>query len=125
MNHLIIAVMLAALIGCASTTPLTAVSDPARVVGFATLASWGTFEMQLAPAYTRLAAARHRAASAVRRGEISASAARSVQADADRARALLDDAHRAASDGVPTPPAQEYLGQALEIIDHIERGIAK
>lgn len=85
-----------ALSACASpvTVTQTKAAAPASVSGFATLAVFGTWEMELAPAYTRLAAVRHRAARLLDQGRINVATAQAVQDYADRARRLLDLSRR-------------------------------
>lgn len=105
-----------ALAGCAThTTPITgqALSGPAA---FGTLASFGTFEMELAPAYTRLAVLRHNAARALREKRIDVTDAEVLQAIADAARFLLDAAHAETRDGKARQSARDKLSQALERI---------
>lgn len=116
---------LALLAGCAAAPPsptLAAAPDGAgksRIFG--TLASFGTFEMELAPAYTRLAVLRHRAASQLTQGRIDVAAARQVQAHADAARTLLDQAHSATLAGKVTDAARARLKEARERIEQGEK----
>lgn len=84
-----------ALGACASqpAPPTLAGSGAASgIVLFGTLAPAGSFEWQAAPAYTALAALRHRAARELRRGRIDAGTARETQRRADAVRRDLDSA---------------------------------
>ena len=94
---LFVAVLLA---GCA-VNPIGGAAKPDRsgvfVVG--TLAPWGSFEHEAAPAYTSLAVARRLAARRLDRQEITVEQATAVQAAADRARAALDAARARADSG--------------------------
>lgn len=97
MKNLFIALVLAVLVvGCASTpnhaAGLQADESANATAAFGTLASFGTFEMELAPAYTRLAVLRHNAARALRKGAISVDVAKKIQRGADLARVYLDQA---------------------------------
>ncbi len=90
---LLIMLLLAA---CASQPQaIQAKVKPADIGVFATLAESGTFEMELAPVYTQLAAARHSAAAQLRDGRISLADAVKVQQLADAARTALDGAYAA------------------------------
>lgn len=97
MTRIIIVFVLAMfLIGCASTqnhsARLQAEESSNAIVAFGTLASFGTFEMELAPAYTRLALLRHKAAQALKKGLINIDVAKKIQRGADHARVYLDQA---------------------------------
>lgn len=109
-----------ALSACASqqVTPLQATS-PSSVSGFATIAQWGTWEADLAPAYTRLAALRHRAARALDAGRINVDTAIAIQANADRARAALDDSRRGPARD-PTLLQRAQFAEAQRLIGVIE-----
>lgn len=109
-----------ALAACAHESPIAG-SASGGPVAFATLASFGTFEMQLAPAYTRLAVLRHNAARALRDRRITVAAAVSIQSAADNARSLLDAAHAETLDGKPNPGAVEKLGHAQRLIAAAEK----
>lgn len=75
-----------------TSQPIGAKPATGTIKGFATLASFGTFEMELAPLYTRLAVLRHNAAKHLRNGEISVDTAIEIQRRADLMRADLDKA---------------------------------
>lgn len=109
-----------ALAACASpvVTPIKAAA-PASVSGFATLAVFGTWEMELAPAYTRLAAARHRAARALDAGHIDVDTAEVIQQSADQARRLLDDSRRGSAQ-TPTLLQRAQLAEAQRLIAALE-----
>lgn len=87
------ALTLAACATPAPAPPATLAPAPGRaaVVAAATL-SWGPFEDLLAPAYTRNAVVRQRAARALDAGRISVEQARQVLHHTDAARADLDAA---------------------------------
>jgi hypothetical protein len=114
-----------ALAGCASApaAQVTA-SGGAGVTGFATLSLWGTWEMDLAPAYTRLAALRHRAARALIAEKIDVATAIEIQKTADKARALLDESRRG---DLKTPTDQQRAGlaEALRLIASAEQLLEK
>lgn len=108
-----------ALAACAAAPPAGSVAGTAagRMQMFGTLASFGTFEMELAPAYTRLAVLRHRAANRLNQGRIDVAAARQIQALADDARARLDAAHSATLAGQVPPSARAQLVEAQRLIE--------
>lgn len=116
---LILAAVLA-LSACATQPQATVrASAQGSVSGFATAALWGTWEVELAPAYTRLAALRHRAARALEAGRITVGTAEAIQASADLARSFLDASRRGHSTE-PTPQQRTQLGAALGAIEHAE-----
>lgn len=98
MTRLLLVIALAfSLIACSTVavqTPQNVEAKPssASLVGIATLASYGTFEMELAPLYTRLAVLRYKAARQLRYGEINRNLAIEIQSRADRLRDGLDKA---------------------------------
>lgn len=100
------------------TAPIAAKSG-SSVAGFATLALFGTYEMELAPVYTRLASLRHRAARSLESGQITVDTAIRVQALADQARAKADAARRG---DLITPTAEQRLSlsQSLGLIAQAE-----
>lgn len=120
MRALIITIAALALVACA-TPPATPMAGTASgsISGFATIARWGTYEMELAPAYTRLAALRHGAAQALSRGRITVATAIEVQEVADVARASLDAARRGNLDA-PTDAQRAQLTSALQLIERGE-----
>jgi hypothetical protein len=61
---------------------------------FATLASSGTFEMELAPSYTRLAQIRYNATSLLEQYRITVDQAIEIQNSADEVRTVLDYARQ-------------------------------
>lgn len=104
------------LAACAAQPPLSGAA-PGRAQMVGTLASFGTFEMELAPAYTRLAVLRHRAAGRLTAGRIDVATARQVQAQADDARARLDAAHSATLAGQVPASARDNLAEARRLIE--------
>lgn len=122
---LIAMIAAAALSACAApaVTPVTA-SGGSSISGFATLANFGTWEMDLAPAYTRLAVVRHRAARELDAGRIGVATAIDIQASADKARALLD-ASRRGNLKTPTAQQRDTLDQALHQISAVEQLLEK
>lgn len=125
MRALIVLMIAFALSACATpqSVPITAKSS-GSVAGFATLARFGTYEMELAPAYTRLAALRHRAARDLDAGRITVDTAIAVQSLADQSRSKLDAARR--GDMIaPTPEQRLLLADALVLMDQIERLLEK
>lgn len=109
-----------ALAACAHESPIAG-SASSGPVAFGTLASFGTFEMELAPAYTRLAVLRHNAARSLRDQRIAVATAVSIQSAADNARSLLDAAHAETLDGKSRPSAIEKLRQAQHLINAAEK----
>lgn len=95
--------------------PPLAATGTASPAGFATLALWGEWESDLAPAYTRLAVLRHRAARMLDARRIDVAVAIAVQAEADRARNLLDDSRRGNSK-TPSPRQRQQLADAIAAI---------
>jgi hypothetical protein len=124
-----IILLLAALLtlaGCVtpSSSPIAAHAGGGTTM-FGTLAAFGTFEMQLAPAYTRLAVLRHNAAQDLRAGRISVPVAQSIQDTADAARKLLDAAHEETADGKERLGAREKLNAATGLIAGAEKMLEK
>lgn len=124
MTRLFIAFTLAMLmIGCASTQEhaarLQAQESSTAMVAFGTLATFGTFEMELAPAYTRLAVLRHNAAAALRKGKISVEVAKKIQRGANLARVSLDQAKLADANMQPNV-AHIALAEGLTQIETTE-----
>ena len=121
MRKIFLIVCLLALSACASQPQTVGASATGRggVVGFATLAEFGSWEYQLAPAYTRLAVLRHQAANALTAKRISVDVAVAVQATADEARSLLDASRRG---NAKTPTDEQHLmyAEALAKIGVIE-----
>lgn len=114
MNFLIgFALALAVALGAQAAPPPSA-SD---VFAVATFSTPGTFEVKVAPAITRLALQRHNAATALRKGRISASTAKTLQATADQARAHLEAAWKHKQ---PTPEARHQLAAAAVLQNRID-----
>lgn len=120
-NILLVAVLAFSLSACATSppTPLTATAS-SQTAGFATLALWGTWESELAPAYTRLAALRHRAARALQDGRIPVATAVEIQAAADEARSKLDASRRGHA-AAPTAEQRALLAEARYALYQAER----
>lgn len=113
--------VLMALAGCATqSTPIDGRATGGPVM-FGTLAAFGTFEMKLAPAYTRLAVLRHDAARLLRNGRIDVGTAQTIQTTADAARELLDAAHAETADGNERPAARDNLNAATGLIAAAEK----
>lgn len=124
MTRILIAFVLAMLmIGCASTQEhaarLQVQESTGAMVAFGTLATFGTFEMELAPAYSRLAVLRHNAANALRKGKISVEVAKKIQRGADLARVSLDQAKLADANMQPNY-AHIALAQGMTQIETTE-----
>jgi hypothetical protein len=85
----------------------------------ATLASFGSFEFEAAPAFTRLASFRHRSAALARSGDIGVATLEQAISDGDRARVLLDKA-LAADRAHNSPQAHQFLDDAIAIINSAE-----
>lgn len=120
---LVVLVALFAIVGCAhESTPISGTVSAGPQM-FGTIAPFGSFEMQLAPAYTRLAVLRHNAARALAGGRISVATAQSVQDKADMARIQLDAAHSATLDGKERPEAKQALVDATEWIKQAETAL--
>lgn len=113
---LALVVAIALLSGCATQPAPISGKAYGGSVAFGTLASFGTFEMELAPAYTRLAVLRHNAAKFLGDRKITRSNAQQIQETADRARFLLDEAHAQTLDGKPNAEAIEKLAKAKRLI---------
>ena len=115
---LICFLFLTACAGVSQKPTLPLATEPSTSGGiqvFATLADFGTFEMELAPAYTRLAVLRHNAARALNKSRITRNDAISIQLAADSARAKLDEAKMLSVDN-REQEAKTKLQAALEII---------
>lgn len=125
-KSLLILALCAALTACASSPQPLPIAASARgsVVGFATLATFGTWEMELAPAYTRLAVLQHRAARQAEARKILRTAAVEILYLADRARALLDASRRATS-AAPTAEQLQALADASRLLEQAESLLEK
>jgi len=128
MLRTLLIVLALALSACTSAPPAPVAaplkaSGPASVSGIATLALWGDWESDLAPAYTQLAVLRLRAAHRLDAGKIAVTTAIAVQASADQARALLDKSRRGDAKS-PTPLQRAQLAEAQRLITQIE-GVLK
>lgn len=120
-NIILLLAALMALAGCTTSTTHMTGRASGGLQAFGTLASFGTFEMELAPAYTRLAVLRHNAARLLRDGRIDVGTAQTVQGTADQARNLLDAAHAETLDGKARPAARENLNNATALIAAAEK----
>lgn len=119
MRKTILALAIAALLaGCATTPPPTPIAASARgsISGHATLALWGTWEMELAPAYTRVAALSHRAAAALDAGRLNAAVGERVRDLLRQAKDALDASRRAGT-AAPTTDQRELLAIAQRRLD--------
>lgn len=121
MRALIVMALCALIVGCGSLPSGIQGRADSGPVMFGTVAAFGTFEMQIAPSYTRLAVLRHNAARYLRDRRITVERAEFIQASADRARGLLDDAHAMTLDGKPNPAAVAALQQAEQWIVNAEK----
>lgn len=119
MRSIFLALIAAISLAACAAQPATGLTGaaPGRVQMVGTLASFGTFEMELAPAYTRLAVLRSRAANRLTAGRIDVATARQVQALADDARARLDAAHSATLAGQVPASARANLAEAQRLIE--------
>lgn len=122
---LIIAALVFGVAGCTTNQTLNepvkslAAHSGQRVTGFATLAEFGTWEMSLAPAYTRLAGLRYNAARRLDDGRISVDIARQVLTLSDDVRSLLDQSRRGNRVN-PTPMQRQRLHDAGVKMDAID-----
>ena len=119
MRKTIITLATAALLaGCATTPPPTpiAASGRGQIAGFASIAQWGTWEAELAPAYTRAAALYHRNAARLEGGRISRATA--IRAH-DLVSQALDNlnASRRSLAPEPTPTQRAHLAEARSLLD--------
>lgn len=121
MRALIVMALCALMVGCGSLPSGIQGRAKGGPVMFGSVAAFGTFEMQLSPAYTRLAVLRHNAARYLRDKRITVARAEFIQASADHARGLLDDAHAMTVDGKPNPAAVAALQQAEQWIANAEK----
>lgn len=96
MRTLLIGLLAVFMTACATPPAQTSVAAVAKssITGFATLADFGTWEMQLAPAYTRLAVLVHRAARAKEAGRLSIDAEFAIRSKAIDAKHLLNGSRR-------------------------------
>lgn len=120
MRALLILIAAALLAACAlaPVQPIQAAAQ-GKVAGFGTLADFGSWEFELAPAYTRLAVLRHRAARQLDERRIALDVAVTVQDLADRARALLDLSRRGNAKQ-PTLEQRAQLSAAVLLIADAE-----
>lgn len=121
MKKTILALAVAAMLaGCATPPKPVSAQGGSQLAGFATLAVWGTWEAELAPAYTRLAVLRHNAANRLDAGRISVQTAQMVQSMANEARAALDLSRRGPAKE-PTDLQREQLADAIRLIERAEQ----
>jgi hypothetical protein len=109
---LLIVVAVLGLGACASTpqaTPMQGASG-ASIVGFGTLADFGSWEFELAPAYTEVEVINHKAKSLLAKHAIDASTAEQIRDLTRSARLLLDKSRR----GNKTAPTNEQRLLLLE-----------
>lgn len=109
-----------ALAAC-TTAPVAPVqaTGQGNISGFATLALWGEWESDLAPAYTRLAVLFHRTARALDARQITVDTAVAIRKTADQARHLLD-ASRRGDAKTPTLLQRAQLDEAQRLMVSIE-----
>lgn len=121
MRKILIALALAASLAACATPQPSPLSATARgnVTGFATLAVFGTWEMELAPAYTRLAALLHNTARQLDAQRIHKATAIEIQGLADQARSHLDGSRRG-SQTAPTLLQRAALAEAIRLMDRAE-----
>lgn len=115
MKNTVIALAIAALLSACAAAPQpapVAATARANVSGVATLAVWGTWEMELAPAYTRQIVLLNRATRALEAGQIDVGTAVQIRDHATRARQLLD-ASRRGNATQPTALQRASLADAL------------
>lgn len=126
MRVILIALAAALMAACTSPAPIQPIEAIAqgKVVGFGTLADFGSWEFELAPAYTRLAVLRHRAARQLDERRIALPTAMAVQDLADRARALLDLSRRGNA-MQPTVGQREQFAAARVLIADAEALLEK
>lgn len=119
MRALIIAAALA--LAACSTAPAVPMQAAGQgsISGFATLAIWGEWESDLAPAYTRLAVVLHRSARALDARRIDVETAAAIQKTTDQARRLLD-ASRRGSAKEPSLLQRAQLDEAQRLIGTAE-----
>lgn len=126
MKKTIFALAIAALLAGCAVTPSSPVAarGGSQIAGFATLSLWGSWEAELAPAYTRLAALQHRAARQLDAGAIGQATATEIRDKAAEARELLDASRRGnaaeptAEQRVMLVQAQHLLYQAEQLLEH-------
>ena len=99
-------------------------ADSGAVAIFATLAPLGSFEWQVAPRYTALAAARHNAAVRLRKGLITVDQAQQVQADADATRKLLDASVAACAQSDRTGQCTKSAAEARRLLAKADAKLA-
>jgi hypothetical protein len=100
MRYLIPLLAALALTACAGTPAQIATTAQTGLYAAATLARAGTIDEQLAPAYTRNAMVRQRAARQLDAGHIDIATARAVLTHTDAARTALDTARASAAPAV-------------------------
>ena len=119
-----ILIALAALVLQLSIGSVPAAADPLRatasggIAAFGTLASFGTWEMELAPAYTRLAVLERTAARRLDAGTLSVAVAVEISLLAVEVRDALD-ASRRGDLREPTPQQRHRLDDAKALLDSI------
>lgn len=124
MIRLLLIALIVALSAC-TTAPASSVKAAGKgnISGVATLAMWGEWESDLAPAYTRLAVLRRAAARQLTAGQIDTAAAIRIQKTADQARALLDQSRRGDAKN-PSLEQRAQLAEAQRLIASAE-GVLK
>jgi len=121
MRALLIGLLAVFMTACATPPAQTPVSAVVKssITGFATLADFGTWEMQLAPAYTRLAVLVHRAARAKEAGRLSLDWEFEIRKRAIYAQALLNGSRRGERIN-PDDDQRLFLKTATGLMNEIE-----
>lgn len=124
MRYMIPLLAALALSACAGMTPAQiAGSTQAGLYAAATIARVGTVDEQLAPAYTRNALVRQRAARALETGRIDVGTARAVLAQTDAARAALDAARSSTAPALATAHltvARHHIAAAEKLMETVQ-----
>lgn len=111
----------AILLSACTTAPAVPVqaAGQGNITGFATLAVWGAWESELAPAYTRLSILLHRTARARDARKITLDTAVEILGKGDLVRGLLD-ASRRGNAKEPTLVQRAQFAEAQRLMDTIE-----
>lgn len=113
---ILIAALLVSAAGLAEPTQALNATAQIGPSGTATIALFGTWQMQVAPKYTQMTAINKRALALLRAGKLDVETARAIHDKSIEARGLLDQSWRADKLD-PTPVQRLQLHYATKIID--------
>lgn len=122
---LVAALVAVSLTACATSQPAPiAATARGSVTGVATAALFGTYEMEVAPIYTRMVVLRSRTARQAEAHRISDDTAIEIMVLTDMARRQIDTARRG-SQSEPTLLQRAALAEAIRLLDRVDSLLEK